>query len=82
MTISILVGGYWMGRALEGVSILDPKIIVALLIWLFFAANVVLKKIFHRGGLLTSYLSLAGFMILMFSMLVVDAYFSTFHIFD
>ncbi len=82
MTIAILAGGYWMGQALEDVSVLDPKIVVSFLIWLIFAANVVLKKFFHRGGLLTSYLSLAGFVILMFSMLVVDALFSTFHIFD
>lgn len=82
ITISILVGGYWMGHILDGVSVLDPKIIVAFLIWLLFASNIALKKILHRNGLLTSYLSLAGFVILMFSMLAVNAYFSTFHVFN
>ncbi len=82
MTLSILVGGYWMERMVEDASLLDPKIIVAFMIWLIFAANVALKKFFHRGGLVTSYLSLAGFVILMFSMLLMDAFFSTFHIFN
>lgn len=82
MTFSIALGAYYMALVLEDHSPFDAKIIVALTTWAIFGANIVLKKWLGRSGLVTSYLSLLGFVLILFSMLVVDAIFSTFHIFN
>jgi ABC-type uncharacterized transport system permease subunit len=84
MTLSLLVGGWWLSRSqvAPDVSFADPKIIVAFFIWAVFGAIFALKRFFGRGGGLTATLSIVGFLLLLFSMLVVDAIFSTFHIFN
>lgn len=81
MTISLSIALIWLSKMIKGVSMFDPKIVVALLTWAIFGANFVLKKFFGRGGIVTSYLSFFGFTGIIFSMVIVNVFLSTFHLF-
>jgi ABC-type transport system involved in cytochrome c biogenesis permease subunit len=81
MTVSLIVAGIWLSKMIKGTSIFDPKIIVALVTWALFGANFILKKFFGSGGILTSYLSFFGFTGIIFSMVIVNVFLPTFHMF-
>lgn len=81
MTISITFGGIWLSKTIGDTSIFDPKIVGAFLTWGVFGANVVLKRFFRRSGLLTSCISFFGFAGIIFSMVIVNVFLTTFHLF-
>jgi len=81
MTVSLAVAIIWLLKMIKGASMFDPKIVVALLTWAIFGANFILKKFFGRGGIVTSYLSFFGFSGIIFSMVIVNIFLRTFHLF-
>lgn len=81
MTLSLAVGGVWLSKVIKGTSILDPKIVAAVLTWGIFGAIFVLKRFLGRSGLLTSCISFFGFLGMIFSMVIVNIFLPTFHLF-
>ncbi len=81
MTVSLIVASIWLSKMVKGASIFDPKIVAALLTWAVFGANFIMKRFFGRGGLVTSYLSFFGFTGIIFSMVIVNVFLPTFHLF-
>jgi ABC-type transport system involved in cytochrome c biogenesis permease subunit len=81
MTVSLIFGGIWLSKVIADTSLFDPKIVVAVITWAIFGVNFILKKFFGRGGLLTSYLSFFGFIGIIFSMVIVNIFLPTFHLF-
>jgi ABC-type transport system involved in cytochrome c biogenesis permease subunit len=81
MTVSLIFGGIWLSKVITDTSFFDPKIVVAIITWAIFGVNFILKRFFGRGGILTSYLSFFGFMGIIFSMVIVNIFLPTFHLF-
>ncbi|HID95401.1 MAG TPA: hypothetical protein EYP53_05000 [Candidatus Latescibacteria bacterium] len=81
LTLSLIAGGIWLSKAIHQRSIFDPKIIVAIITWIIFGISCAIKKFWGRGGIITSYLSFFGFMVIIFSMIIVNIFLTTFHIF-
>lgn len=81
ITISLTFGALWLSKVRANTSIFDPKIVVAILTWCIFGIIAMLKRFFRRSGLLTSYISLFGFLGIIFSMIIVNIFLPTFHLF-
>ncbi len=79
LTVAIVVGLIWLPRALENFSYLDPKLFGTVAIWLIYAAGLTAKKVIGWQGRRIMVLSMFGFAIAMFSMTVINMFFSGFH---
>lgn len=79
LTIAIVVGLIWLPRALENYSYLDPKLFGTIAIWLIYAAGLTAKKVIGWQGRRIMVLSMCGFAIAMFSMSIINIFFSRFH---
>jgi ABC-type transport system involved in cytochrome c biogenesis permease subunit len=79
LTGAIAVGYFWLPRALENFSYLDPKLLGTIAIWLLYAVGLIAKRIGGWQGKRIVVLSLFGFAIAMFSMTIINMFFSGFH---
>ena len=82
LTISMVVGLFWLPRAFEGVSLLDPKLIGTLVIWMLYGGGLYAKRVFGWQGRKSMILSIVGFGFAFLSMTVVNLYLSGFHTFN
>ena len=82
LTISMVVGLFWLPRAFEGVSFLDPKLIGTLVIWMLYGGGLYAKRVFGWQGRKSMILSIVGFGFAFLSMTVVNLYLSGFHTFN
>jgi ABC-type transport system involved in cytochrome c biogenesis permease subunit len=79
LTIAIIVGLIWMPQAVEKFSYADPKLIGTIAIWIVYAIGLAAKKIIGWQGRRIMVLSLIGFAVTMFSMTIINMFFSGFH---
>jgi HemX protein len=79
LTIAISIGYIWLPRAIEKFSYADPKLLSTIIVWLIYAAGLTAKKIVGWQGRRIMVLSLIGFIITIFSMTVINFFFSNFH---
>lgn len=79
LTIAIVVGYIWLPRAFVSFSYTDPKLIGTLAIWLIYAAGLMAKKLVGWQGRRIIVLAMFGFALAMFSMTIVNVFFSEFH---
>jgi HemX protein len=79
LSAAITVGIIWLPRALENYSYLDPKLLGTIAIWLLYAAGLTAKKIGGWQGKRIVVLSMFGFGIAIFSMTIINMFFSGFH---
>lgn len=79
LTIAIAVGLFWLPRAGIEYSYGDPKLVGTMVIWAIYALGLVAKKIVKWQGRRIIVLSMFGFVIAMFSMTIINMYFSEFH---
>lgn len=77
--IAILIGVVWLPAVFADFSYLDPKLVATLAIWVLYAAGLWAKRKFGWKGRKTMVLSLVGFGVIFFSMMVVNTYLSSFH---
>jgi ABC-type transport system involved in cytochrome c biogenesis permease subunit len=79
LTVAIVFGFIWLPKAFDDFSYLDPKLIGTLIVWGLYGIGVFAR----RRGVLTGrkimLLSILGFAITIFSMTVVNMFFSGFH---
>jgi ABC-type transport system involved in cytochrome c biogenesis permease subunit len=80
LSVAIVVGLIWLPRALgNDFSYFDPKLLGTTAIWLLYAVGLSAKKIIGWQGKRIVILSMFGFAIAMFSMTIINMFFSGFH---
>jgi len=90
LTIGIVVGAIWAGEVREyasndprvqQMSVLDPKIFVALLSWAVYSFEVFAARRIGWGGRRTAYLSALGFVIVLLNFVPVSYFLTGSHAF-
>jgi len=79
LTVAIIVGSIWLPRVLDTSSFTDPKLLGTFIIWLIYGAGLAGKKVVGLHGRRMVVLSMLGFALAMFSLTVVNMFFSGFH---
>lgn len=76
---AILIGLIWLPKAFSSASYSDPKLIGTLIIWALYGVGIVAKRTGEWKGRKVMILSIFGFAITIFSMMVINIFFSGFH---
>ena len=79
LSIAIIVGLIWLPRAFENFSYADPKLVGTLAIWLIYAVGLSAKKMGGWHGRRIMVFSVLGFAAALFSMTIINMFFSGFH---
>ncbi len=79
LTVAILLGGIWSYRIYQQTVHFDAKILIAVLTWLIYAIEIYGRKIRGWAGRRLAYLSLSGFVIIIFSLVAVNLFLTSFH---
>ena len=79
LTVAISIGAFWLPRIFVNFSYADPKLIATALVWAVYAAVLFAKYVVRLDGKRVISLSLGGFVLAIFSLTVVNAFFSHFH---
>ncbi len=77
--IAILFGFIWLNVALPHVSYSDPKLIGTVGIWIIYGFLIFAQKLLRWNGRRVMLLSIAGFAVSIFSMTIINIFFSGFH---
>jgi len=81
LSIAILVGFLWLPQTFLNYSYSDPKLVGTILLWLVYGAGILAKRMGEWKGRKVMILSVCGFGITIFSMTVVNLFFTGFHSF-
>lgn len=81
LSVAIGIGLFWLPRVFKEFSLLDPKLVGTIAIWVLYAIGLVSKRRLGWQGRKTMVLSLVGFSFVFLSMLIINMYLSTFHTF-
>jgi ABC-type uncharacterized transport system permease subunit len=79
LSVAILFGFIWLNRAIPAPNYFDPKLIGTIGMWAMYGFLVVAKKQYGWKGRKVMILSIAGFLISIFSMTIINIFFSKFH---
>ncbi len=79
LSIAIVVGFVWLPSSVKNFSYTDPKLFGTMAIWLVYAGGLSAKQLVGWQGRRIMVLSMFGFAIAMFSMTVINLFFSGFH---
>jgi ABC-type uncharacterized transport system permease subunit len=79
LSAAILIGVVWLPQQFQGFTYADPKLLSIVAIWLIYAVGLSAKKIAGWHGKRIVVLSLAGFIIALFSITFINMFFSGFH---
>ncbi|HUN65759.1 MAG TPA: cytochrome c biogenesis protein CcsA [Bacteroidota bacterium] len=79
LTIAITVGLIWLPRVFSTISYTDPKLLGTVAIWLIYGGGMIAKKAGGWQGRRMMVLTLFGFALAMFSMTIINIFFSEFH---
>ena len=79
LTIAITIGIIWLPRVFVSISYADPKLLGTFIIWLMYGGGLVAKKVAGWSGRRMVVLSMFGFALAMFSMTIINMFFSEFH---
>lgn len=77
--IAIIVGFLWLPRTFLDYSYSDPKLVGTMLLWFLYGAGILAKRMGEWKGRKVMILSVCGFGITIFSMTIVNIFFSGFH---
>jgi HemX protein len=77
--IAICFGIVWFHQVYQNAHYDDPKLIGTIVIWIIYGTLVIAKKYFKVQDRKVMILSIAGFLISIFSMTIVNIFFSGFH---
>jgi ABC-type transport system involved in cytochrome c biogenesis permease subunit len=81
LTIAIAMGVLWLPRAFRNFSYFDPKLIGTFLIWLLYGGGLLAKRVIGWKGRKMMVLSLSAFGLAIFSLTIINIFFSEFHTF-
>jgi len=79
LSIAIVVGIIWLPKAVQNFSYTDPKLFGTFAIWVIYAVGLAAKKLAGWQGRRIIVLSMFGFAIAMFSITIINVFFSKFH---
>ena len=79
LTIAIVLGIIWLPRVFDTISYTDPKLLGTCIIWIIYGGGLVAKKVIGWQGRRMMVLSMFGFALAMFSMTIINMFFSQFH---
>lgn len=79
LTIAIIIGVAWLPHAFEEYSFLDPKLLGTLLVWIMYGVGLFMIKRGKRTGKQIMKLAISGFLVSIFSLTIINLYFSSFH---
>jgi len=79
LTIAIIVGMIWLPRAVATFSYADPKLIGTMAIWCIYGAGLTAKNLIGWQGRKIMVLSVFAFAFAMFSITVINVFFTGFH---
>lgn len=88
LTVGVVVGGVWAAEArayaasdphVQAMSLLDPKIFVALLCWIVYSFELFAARRIGWGGRRTAYLSALGFIIVLLNFVPVSYFLTKSH---
>ena len=79
LSTAILFGFIWLSRAIVNPNYFDPKLIGTILVWAMYGFLVVARTFYGWKGRKVMILSIAGFLISLFSMTIINIFFSRFH---
>jgi ABC-type transport system involved in cytochrome c biogenesis permease subunit len=82
LTIAITVGILWLPSIANNVPYTDPKLLGTGAIWLLYGVGLTAKKMIGWQGRRMMVISMFGFAIAMFSMTIINMFFSGFHKFN
>jgi ABC-type uncharacterized transport system permease subunit len=77
--IAIVIGLVWLPAVFTNFSYLDPKLVTTVAIWVVYAGGLWAKRRFGWKGRKTMVLSLIGFGVIFFSMMIINTYLTSFH---
>lgn len=76
---AIIFGIVWLQHTYQNAHYDDPKLIGTVIVWLMYGIIVIARKYFDFQGRKVMILSIAGFIISIFSMTIINIFFSGFH---
>ena len=79
LSIAILFGFIWLNRAIANPNYFDPKLIGTIFMWAMYGFLIIAKTRYGWKGRKVMILSIAGFLISIFSMTIINIFFSKFH---
>ena len=79
LSIAILFGFIWLNRVIPEPDYFDPKLVGTMVMWAMYGFLVVAKARYGWKGRKVMILSIAGFLISLFSMTFINIFFSKFH---
>jgi ABC-type transport system involved in cytochrome c biogenesis permease subunit len=79
LTIAIVMGSIWSNKVFGKFIAADPKILVAYLTWIIYGLELFGGKFLSWSSKRLAYLSLSGFAIILFSMVAVNLFLTSFH---
>lgn len=80
--LGLALGHYVAIQAIDGLSLSDPKILLMDLAWLAYFVGFVVVKVRGLSGLRAGYLALAGYVLLMVTVVISNVILSSFHSFQ
>ncbi|HTY35569.1 MAG TPA: cytochrome c biogenesis protein CcsA [Bacteroidota bacterium] len=82
LSIAILAGFIWLPRAFTSFSYADPKLLGTIAIWLMYGVGISAKRWGNLRGRSLMVLSIFAFAVALFSMTIINMFFSSFHKFS
>jgi len=79
LTIAIGVGLIWLPRAFSTFSYFDPKLIGTVIVWAMYGGGLISKRAVGWQGRKIMILSIVAFTVSMFSLTIINIFFSGFH---
>ncbi|HEV8537675.1 MAG TPA: cytochrome c biogenesis protein CcsA [Bacteroidota bacterium] len=79
LTIAIIVGIIWLPRAFGSFAFTDPKLFGTVAIWVVYALGLAAKKLIGWQGRRMMMLSVFGFALAVFSITIINIFFTQFH---
>jgi ABC-type transport system involved in cytochrome c biogenesis permease subunit len=79
LTVGIISGVIWARSAWLELSFFDPKIFISWVMWLIYFVSIVCRFIFSWSGRKLGYMSVFGFIVMIFTFVFVNLIFPTIH---
>jgi ABC-type transport system involved in cytochrome c biogenesis permease subunit len=79
LTITIVIGAIWLPSAIKDFSYADPKLVATFSVWIIYLLGYISIKIYRTESRTTMKLALLGFVFAVFSILIVNFVFASFH---
>ncbi|MBI4427930.1 MAG: cytochrome c biogenesis protein CcsA [Ignavibacteriales bacterium] len=82
ISVAMVIGLVWLPKAFDSFSYFDAKLVGTLIVWGLYGMGLVAKRMFGWQGRKIMVLSLAAFVIAIFSLTAINLLFSSFHNFS